>query len=113
MGDPRQLECPRRAFDCDIANAERGRIDTRPAWHTGMPWRPRLSARLPADVIGRRPPRPRPLDSIPGSGFRPGTVAAIETTNAEPQGFIGGRRPASASAALPPAGTGAGGKDAA
>src|SRR6202020_1361484 len=90
MGDPRQLECPRRAFDCDIANAERGRIDTRPAWHTGMPWRPRLSARLAADVIGRRPPRPRPLDSIPGSGFRPGTVVAIEATNAEPQGFMGG-----------------------
>jgi len=44
-----------------------------------------LTRATAAGVIGRRPPRPRPLDSIPGSGFRPGTVAAIETTNAEPQ----------------------------
>src|SRR3984957_4820543 len=64
--------------------------ETRLAYGKSTPRRPRLSARTAACVIGRRPPRPRPLDSIPGSGFRPGTVAAIETTNVEPQGFMGG-----------------------
>jgi hypothetical protein len=111
LGRPETIGVPETGLRLRRSQCGGSHIDTRPDWHTGMPWRPRLSARSAAGVIGRRPPRPRPLDSIPGSGFRPGTVVAIEATNAEPQGFMGGvvQPPP-----LPPVpgGTGTGGKDA-
>src|SRR3984957_12239675 len=87
----RQLWFPRQAFASGAVSAEA----------SGSMRDPRGTREVMAlasqtiGANGRRCQRPAtatapPLDSIPGSGFRPGTMGAIETTNAEPQGFMGG-----------------------
>jgi hypothetical protein len=62
---------------------------TRLAYGDPPPRHDRLSPRTTANVLGRRPPRSTPLDSMLGSGFRTETVAAIEAYERHASRFQG------------------------